>query len=471
MRHEPPFHGADESLMHAYVNSNKKSVGESEIDVLALNRSAEVIITTEVDCPPYIDEIESDQIHLSTTPHGLTGPLAKVPGNNLTACARVGWSTINGCEGESPLQLPYNQTGYIAGIAGFVGDVAALYRRELTGQGDRVDISEIEALSNTCAPWAKVGNFIGGPNRMARGPNGPRSRTRAGPLWQTKNGAINFGYGDWQQWTSAFHFLGLPEVAENPDFISTFGRHQKDTRPVRDGLVVTMATRDKWEIFHGLAERRCISGVVQNAQEIAANEHLQDRGFLIDLRVGDHTYKTLGAFAKLSATPLSYDAPAPARGEHSHSISSRQRLSKPADSTYRLPLHGIRVLAFTGAWSGTYTTQLLSLLGADVIQIESRKRPDVWRGAGAPVPPAIRNPDVKQNPLNNNGMYNTVNHNKRAITLDVQQPEGKAIFWELVPKFDIICDNFSRHVMTNWGVTLETLREKRPDIILASLSG
>ena len=470
MRREPPFHG-DESLMHAYVNSNKKSVRKRDADIPELIHSAEVIVTTDVPLPSFANSIEADQIHLSITPHGLTGPLGEVPGNNLTSCARVGWSTINGCEGEPPLQLPHNQTGYIAGIAAFVGGIAALYRRKKTSQGERVDVSEIEALSNTCAPWAQVGNFIGGQNRMARGPNGPRTRTRAGPLWQAKNGAINFGYGDWQQWTSALHFLGLPEVAENPDFISAFGRHQKDTRPVRDGLASVMATRDKWEVFHGLAERRCISGVVQNAKEIAENEHLEDRGFFVDTKVGDQAFKAPGEFGKLSATPLSYDLPAPELGEHSDSIQPRQRVSTSADSTFRLPLHGIRVLAFTGAWSGTQATQLLGLLGADVVQVESRRRPDVWRGAGAPVPPAIRNPDIEQNPLNNNGMYNTVNHNKRAITLDVQQPEGKEIFWELVPKFDIICDNFSPHVMTNWGVTMETLREKRSDIILASLSG
>ena len=69
------------------------------------------------------------------------------------------------------------------------------------------------------------------------------------------------------------------------------------------------------------------------------------------------------------------------------------------------------------------------------------------------------------------GCTTTVNLNKRAITLDVAQPEGMDIFWRLIPKFDILADNFSPHVTTKWGVTIETLREKRPDIIFASLSG
>ena len=327
-------------------------------------------------------------------------------------------------------------------------------------------------MSNTCAPWAQVGIFVGG-NRMARGPNGRRERGRPGPLWQCENGAINFGFGDWAQWTNAFEFLGKPEIANNPDYIPTHGRYQQDLRPVRAALEDSVATMDKWHVFHGLAERRCISGVVQNAKELAESEHLHAREFIIETEVAGQSLSAPGPFTKLSATPWRYSRPAPRLAEHNDAITSRparEATVGPA-GTRDLPLKGIRVLTFTQAWSGTFGTQLLSLLGADVVQIESRKRPDVWRGAGAPVPPMLRSLGVEQNPLNTNGMYNTVNLNKRAITLDMTDPDGMAMFWDLIPKFDVLCDNFSPHVMTNWGVTLESLREKRPDIIFASLSG
>ena len=68
-------------------------------------------------------------------------------------------------------------------------------------------------------------------------------------------------------------------------------------------------------------------------------------------------------------------------------------------------------------------------------------------------------------------MYNTVNLNKRAINLDVTHPRGKELFWRLIPKFDVLVDNFSPHVMTNWGVTLEALHEHNPGMIFASVSG
>ena len=206
---------------------------------------------------------------------------------------------------------------------------------------------------------------------------------------------------------------------------------------------------DKWHVFHGLAERRCISGVVQNAQELAESEHLHARDFIIETEVGDKALSTTGPFGKLSSTPWTYSRRAPKLGEHSRTIEKpiSRSVTTPPEGKRQLPLKGVRVLTFTQAWSGTFGTQLLSLLGADVIQIESRQRPDVGRGAGAPVPPTLRDLGIEQNPLNTNGMYNTVNLNKRAITLDMADPQGKAMFWELVPKFDVLCDNFSPHVM------------------------
>lgn len=475
LRKEPPFledtPDLERSLLHAYVNWNKRSVLSKGDDLQELVASSDVVITTTVEIPSVLSSLSSNSIHLSITPHGLNGPIASLPGNNLTACARAGWCAINQCTDHAPLQLPHNQSGYISGVAGFVGASAALFKSVRTNCGDIVDVSEDEAVACTCAPWAEVGLFIGGENRMAHGPNGPRTRDRSGPLWRAKNGHINFGYGDWAQWTSAFHFLELPEIAENPDFISTFGRHQKDTRPVRDGLERVLVNRDKWDVFHGLAERRCISGVVQNSRELIESEHLNAREFILDTSANGTKVYAPGAFAKLSATPWARSRNAPFLGEHTDQIEPRRTSAASKKPNDKLPLQGIRVLCFTGAWSGTFATQLLSLLGADVVQVEARKRPDVWRGAGAPVPPGVRDPDIVQDRLNTNGMYNTVNLNKRAITLDVSQPEGMEIFWELIPNFDILADNFSPHVMTKWGVTMETLREKRPDIIFASLSG
>ena len=478
LRREPPFaddeRGENNSLLHAYLNWNKRSAVVDDADLRKLLLSADVVVTTRVHGPgdalaDILSEIAGRAVHLSVTPHGLTGPLAGRSGNNLTHCARCGWSNINRLQEEPPLQLPLRQTGYTAGVAAYVAGVAAYYRMAATGQGERVDVSELEAMASTNAPWAIVGIFSGS-EYMEFGPTGRRRHGNPGPLWQTRNGPINFGFGDWARWREAMTYLGLEDIGTDERYEPVLGRYQQDLRPVVGALAESVATRDKWDVFNRLAELRCISGVVQNTEELLGSDQLKERSFFVDTEVNGRVARAPGAAVSLSDTPFELQRKAPTLGEFPGDSSSR-KLSQNPESATGAPLAGVRILTFTQAWSGTFGTELLAFLGADVVQVEGRRRPDVWRGAGAPIPQGVLNPDIEQSPLNTNGMFNSVNHCKRAITLDMSHPRGLELFWEMVPKFDVIAENFSPHVMSSWGITLETLREKRPDVIFASLSG
>lgn len=134
------------------------------------------------------------------------------------------------------------------------------------------------------------------------------------------------------------------------------------------------------------------------------------------------------------------------------------------------PLAGIRVLAMTHAWLGTFCAELMALNGAEVIQVESRRRPDAWRGgydgiyAGA-VPPT---PGLR--PWNVRSLYNAANLNKHGITLDLQQPEGKELFLHLASISDVVAENFSPRVTKNLGISYEDLIQVRPDLVMISLS-
>ena len=115
LRREAPFTESGESLLHAFANWNKLSISQSMENLSELIGTADVVVTTAVDLPDCLASCADDVIHLSLTPHGLTGPLAEVPGNNLTACARVGWSAINACEEEPPAAAPTQPNGLHCG--------------------------------------------------------------------------------------------------------------------------------------------------------------------------------------------------------------------------------------------------------------------------------------------------------------------------------------------------------------------
>jgi len=117
-----------------------------------------------------------------------------------------------------------------------------------------------------------------------------------------------------------------------------------------------------------------------------------------------------------------------------------------------LPLQGIRVLDFTWLLAGPYATRILADFGAEVIKVQSGK---TAKGAESNATP----------------YFNAWNRNKLSITLDMSHPEGRELVLKLVRISDVVIENFTPRVMANWGLNYEALKQVRPDLIMAGLSG
>ena len=493
LRHEPPFskradaNAEDASPVHAYVNWNKRSTAFVTLaDLQPLVAEADVVICTQLDTAAAVTPwLRADGVILVVTPHGATGPLAGLPGNHLTTSARTGWSYINRLRDEPPLQMPRHQVGYVGGIAGFIAASAALLRRADATEPERVDVSEVEAFAHTVHPWGVMSIYAGMDD--SHGPAGWRPRGAPSPLWDARDGRMHLAIGDFHNWTEAMDFLGLPEIARQPDLISDSGRHGRDLRGVFQGVAETLPNMNRWEVFAKLADLRCVVGVMQDTTDLLVDSQYQAREYLAETTVAGKSITTAGAPFKLSPTPwklrrsapavntrqVTFDAPsqfdaAPLANQKSGKASTRaiKGTAKGAG-----PLAGVRVLSLGQAWSGTFGSEIFSLLGADVIQLGGLQRPDVWRRVRNEVPAGVFDPTREQHPLNTSSLYNSVNLNKREVTLNLKDPRGMDLFWRLLPQFDVLLDNFRASVMPSWGVTLEKLQELRPGMIWASISG
>ena len=498
LRSLPPFlddtPGASRSVAHAYFHWNKRSqVCADEAAVGEAIAEADVVITT-CDSPSTeraetLAALRADTVHLSITPHGLSDPFTGLPGNNLTMSARVGWASINGVAGEPPLQMPRDQSGVVGGVTGFIAACAALRRRH-AGATEQVDVSELEAFAQTVCPWgvAAVYQGAGGTNGPQRGgaraatprersPGGGRRRGDPGPLWDLADGQMNFGLADFHNWTEAMDAMKLPELGRRPELIPDIGRHSQPMRDVVVGMAHTLPTIKRWPLFHKLAGLRCVIGVVQDMDDITKNEQLRAREFFVATKMEGKRLRAAGAPAKLSPSPWRLTKPAPPlkpQDKCEWDEAPAPELAKaPVDpaSLADGPLAGVRVLSFGQAWSGTFGTELLAFLGADVVQIASLHRPDAFRRIRNTVPKAVQDPNRLQHPANTQGHYNSVNLHKREITLDLRKERGKEILWQLLSKFDIVADNFRPGVLPSWGITLEKLHRARPGMIWASISG
>ncbi|MCC6388246.1 MAG: CoA transferase [Dehalococcoidia bacterium] len=137
----------------------------------------------------------------------------------------------------------------------------------------------------------------------------------------------------------------------------------------------------------------------------------------------------------------------------------------------RMPLEHVRILDLTQAWAGSYGLQLLADLGAEVIKVESRSRPDPWRGGfvasrGLPCYPTD---GPGERPYNRSYLANSVNRNKFGITLDLNTAEGRTLFLDLAKTADVVTENFTPRVLSNLGIGYDVLNAVRPGIILLSM--
>ena len=123
------------------------------------------------------------------------------------------------------------------------------------------------------------------------------------------------------------------------------------------------------------------------------------------------------------------------------------------------PLHGVRVVEATTTWAGPMAACVLADLGADVVKVELPGGEVARR-----MPPLV--PDS-----NLTVAHETVNRNKRNLTLDLRQPAGREAFLKLIATTDIFIENFRPGVLPDWGLGYDDLAKAKADLIYVSISG
>ncbi|MEE8337110.1 MAG: CoA transferase [Dehalococcoidia bacterium] len=123
----------------------------------------------------------------------------------------------------------------------------------------------------------------------------------------------------------------------------------------------------------------------------------------------------------------------------------------------RRPLDGVKVLDLTWFGAGPIGTRALANLGADVVRVETEKRPDGLR-IGGPRPEGTTS-------LNLSGYYNNFNSEKRSVTIDLTTERGHELGIELVQWADIFATNMTNRAVRQIGLTWKTVSAANPGII------
>ncbi len=121
-------------------------------------------------------------------------------------------------------------------------------------------------------------------------------------------------------------------------------------------------------------------------------------------------------------------------------------------------LSGIRVLDLSRVMSGPFCTSMLADLGAEVIKIEMPEVGDEGRSFGP-----YRDGESTY--------FMMLNRNKKSVTVNMKAPEGRDVVRALIPKCDVLVENFRPGVMDRLGLDEASVRKLNPGIIYASISG
>ena len=389
----------------------------------------------------------------SITPFGLEGPWRDRPATEFTLQA---WSGgIVGLGRGSPDRAPVFVGGQVGEYLAGAYASAATLASQLRGGGELLDLSmlEVQILGLTYFPVTYF-QMLGRPWRDAR-------KITVPGVAKAKDGLVDLGCGTAQQWFDLCAMMGHQEWIDEDSPLSI--TEQANEKAEEIYAWVRHQTVD--EIRDLATAFRIPNAPVANGANIADLDHFRERRSLIanprnGFRQPGHPYRT-------QPTLLRPPKPAPRLGEHT----AQYRQSRPArrhvkldSGADHLPFKGLRVLDMTTFWAGPACTHFLSMLGAEVIHVESTRKPDGTRLiAGIPV--------TEDRWWEKSPIYSALNTNKKGLTLDLQTAAGRDLLRRFIATCDVVVENFTPRVLDQIGLDFATVQALRPDAILLRMPG
>jgi len=450
---------ADGALFSFLACSKHSVVADPETDadfVNTLLADADAVVWSRgsavVEHPVFAPaEIHRAHPHLtvtSITPFGLEGPWHDRPATEFTLQAWSGGivGLGRGSADRAPVYVGGQVGEYLAGAYASAATMAS----RLRGGAELIDLSmlETEVLGLTYYPVTYF-EMLGRPWRDAR-------RLTVPGIARAKDGLIDIGCGTAQQWFDLCAMTGHQEWIDEDSPLSITEQATANAA----GLYAWVESQTVDEIRDLATAFRIPNAPVANGANVESLDHFQARrSFLTNPRDGftqpAPPYRTQPAM-------LRAPQPAPSLGEHTEHYRQRDRRKRAT-----LPVsafEGLRVLDMTTFWAGPSCTHMLAMLGAEVIHVESARRPDGTRLiAGIPI---TEDQWWEKSPI-----FSGLNTNKKGLTLDLQTAAGRELLTRLIATCDVVVENFTPRVMDQIGLNFAAVQAVRPDAIMLRMPG
>ena len=385
-------------------------------------------------------------VHCSITAYGADGPLKGEPADHDLVAARTGILASQPSYRGGPIHVVHPVAYVGAALLAALGICAALYRREKTGLGTRVETSLMAgALLYTPKAVSEaipIRNVL--PSPQGGGPFYSVFECADGEWLQI--GCIHSGFVD-----LASAVIGVADViASNPEFGDGRWPATEDARRRLFDIVadkIRARPSDEWIEELWAADVPC--DLTRSAQRAMSDPQIIHDGLVHsvdDPALG--SMKMIGLPIKLTQTPGRIRGPRPS---HSSLLSTRSSLSSARNPEPEegfpstLPLSGVRIMEMTNVIAGPVAGRLLADLGAEMVKLESLDG-DISRPAGG-------------------AGFISYNTNKLSVSVNTRTDEGKEVARRLAATSDAILANMRPGATDRMGLDSATLEDLNPDLI------
>ncbi|OFJ54951.1 CaiB/BaiF CoA-transferase family protein [Mycolicibacterium grossiae] len=394
----------------------------------------------------------------SLTPFGLDGPWSDRAATEFTLQAWSGGAIGigRGSQDRAPVHVGGQVGEWLAGAYASALTLAFRERALRDGNGELLDLSmlETQVLCLTYYP-VTYQEMLGRPWRTERKPTVPG-------VAQAADGLVALGCGTAQQWFDLCAMSGHDEwIDESSDLTIT-----QQANLHADELYRWLREQRVDDVRDLASAFRIPNSPVANGENVTGMDHYVARGAFTSHPDGflqpAHPYR-------IGEVALHPPRPAPRLGEHTAAhraaeTRARPRVAVTGDGDGGLPLRGLRVLDMTTFWAGPSCSHALAMLGAEVIHLESTRRPDGTRLiAGIP---ATEPRWWERSPI-----FSALNTNKAGLTLDFQTEAGRDVLKRLIGTCDVVLENFTPRVIDQLGLDFAAVRALRDDVIMVRMPG
>ncbi len=255
-------------------------------------------------------------IYCSITGFGQTGPNAHLPGYDLMAQAFGGIMSLTGEPEGSPMKVGVAIADVVCGMQAVTAILAALRHRDMTGEGQHIDIalvdSQISWLVNQGMNYLQSGRV---PQR--RGNQHPNIVPYQ--PFATRDGHVIVAVGNDSQFQRFCEILGVPGLAENPDYATNIRRVEN-----REKLIAILAERvrdhDSADLLAAMRARKVPCGEVNDLAEVFASEQVQARGMRVPMKHAYGPIEVIGNPVRFSRTPVTYRRAPPVCGADTEAV-------------------------------------------------------------------------------------------------------------------------------------------------------